>query len=218
MVSRITNRQIILFNIALVAIINMVKGIMDGWHYTRYAVYVGLFVVVFIFYMSIKNSLKFDPYIFFMCGILCILAGNWGNLSGVVFFVFSFFAVEHKEQTIFLFAGLIIITIILKFVFLMRDGTILDVIMYCIGFEFSLMIYFNMMHPRGPVILDEDETNKKILICLIRGYRTKQIADELNISRNAVIKRIAGMREKYNAGNNEQMIYEIMKNVKIGLN
>ncbi len=219
MFKRVTNRHIILFNTALVAIINTIKSIIDKWHYTRFVIYVCPFIIVFFIYLLLKNSLKCDPYIFFACGILCILAGNWGNLSGVIFLIFSFYSLEHNEQTIFIVAGLLILTIILKFVFLMRDGTILDVIMYCIGFEFSLLIYFNMIHPRQePVIIYEDEINKKILIYLIQGFRTKEIAKKLNISGNAVIKRIAGMREKYNTGNNEQLIYKIMKNVKIGLN
>ncbi len=216
MFDRITNRHIILFNITLVAIINAIKGIVYNWHYIRFLIYVCPFIIVFVIYLLSKN-LKCDPITFFIGGILCILAGNWGNLSAMTFFIFAFYCMDYDVKIILILFGLIILTVILKFRFLLRDGDMLDAIQYCIGLEFCFAIYFNMIHPKDPIIINEDEINRKILIFLIKGYRTKEIADKIHISVNAVIKRIAGMREKYNAGNNEQLIYNIVKNVKIGL-
>jgi hypothetical protein len=197
-------------------ILNIIKGFINQWYYDRFIIYVIPFIIVLFFYFFVKTSLQYDPYIFFICSILCILAGNWGNLSGTVFLIFSLYAIKYKGMILLLFA-ILILTIILKFVFLMRDGSILDVIQYCIGFEFVLLIYFNMMHPKRNFVLQEDKINIQILDYLIQGYKIKEIAVRLNLTYNAVAKRLEKMRIKYSCSNNTQMICSFMKTGQLRL-
>lgn len=201
-------------------ILNIIKGMIDKWYWDRFIIYTVPFLIVIIIYFIRKNTLKLDPYIFFACALLCILAGNWGNLSATSFLIFAFYAISKIKKMIFIFLGFLILTIILKFVFLIRDGTIIDTVVYLIGFEFILFIYFNMIHPKKEniiILLNEDEINKTIIRLLTKGYRNKEIANIVNLSTNAITKRIENMRIKYRCKTNEEMIFRFTKNKKITL-
>lgn len=213
MFNGIKNKHIILFNVFLVMILNLLKAIINKWPYEKLIIYTIPFLIVFAVYMFIKNTYKMDAYIFCICAILCIFVGNWGNLSGLTFLIFSFYSIKYKNNILVVFA-IIIIAIVLKFVLFMRDGTILETIGYCIGFEFGIAIYFNMMHPKQKYKfhIDENIENTQILNFLTQGLRYKEIGDMINLSEDAVGKRTKKMRKKYKCGNNVQLIFKIMEN------
>lgn len=196
-------------------ILNFIKGIIKNWPLERYIYFVIPFLITIIIYFFIKKTYKIDPYIFFACVLLCVLIGNWSDLSGTSFLIFTLFAMANDKIMIYIFFTFLIITISLKFIFLSENNSILDVIMYLIGFEFILAIYFNMIHPKTKIDINEDEINKKILKLLIQGNVIKQIAYKINLSGNAVAKRLENMRSKYNCKNNVQLISHFYKEGKI---
>jgi len=61
----------------------------------------------------------------------------------------------------------------------------------------------------SPDILDEKQ--RSFISGIINGKTYKEIADEMASSEAAVDKRFARLRQKYNAGNNVQLILKILK-------
>ena len=208
----IKNRHNIILHIFLIMLLNMFKAITEKWNYERFIIYVIPFFITLVIYLCIKKSYKIDPVAFVLCAGLCIIFGDWGNLSGATFLIFSLYCIQYKDKILLLIFAAILISIVIKFVFFMKDATILDTVMYLIGFEFIITTYYITMHPRKKFYLDEGITNTRIIGFLIQGLKSKEIADMINISDNAVTLRIKKMRVKYKCGNNEQLIYRIMKN------
>lgn len=207
----IKNRHIIIFHIVLIMALNVLKGITEKWNYDWF-IYVIPFFIMLIIYLCIKKSYRIDPVSFILCAVLCIIFGDWGNLSGSTFLIFSLYCTKYKTKILLILFAIIIMAIVTKFVFFMKEATILDTVMYCIGFEFIISIYYNTIHPKQKFTIEEDMTNARILGYMIQGLKNKEIADTIGLTYNAVAKRIESMRAKYRCGNNEQLIFKLMEN------
>lgn len=191
-------------------ILNMIKAIVNRWHYMDWLIYVVSFFIVVVIYMFI-DSFKLDAWIIFVCAVMCIVFGDWGNLSGASFLIFSIYMMRFKEKLYILF-GIIIIATVVKFLFFLPENGLINTVMYLIGFEFIVVFYFNNIHPGVKVNIDEDEINIQIIELLMEGNRVKEVAERLSLTDNAICKRIEKMRAKYECGNNIQLVCKFMKN------
>lgn len=188
----------------------MITGILKHYTLDWFGIFVLPFIIV-LFICIFQKSFKLDAILFFAITQLCILAGEWGNLSAALFLCFSIYCIEYKEA-IYMIIAFTLLTIVLKFVFLRQNSTIIEMALYCIGMAYALIIYYVLIHPKQKFHLEEDMINTRILGYLIQGLKNKEIAAILNLSYNAVAKRIDNMRDKYRCGNNEQMIFQLIKN------
>jgi len=204
--------------IILIAVFNLITCITKQFSIDKYIFYVIPFFIMAGIYILFKNY-KIDALLFITASPLSIFIGTWGNLTGAIFLCFAFYCLEDKKIIIIsLFFTLL--CIFLKMLF-DSNGTIPRTFNYIIGYGYILIMYFILIHPKkyGKLpTLNEDEINIKIIEMLISGSRIKEIADKVYLSQNAVTKRIEKMRMKYSCGNNEQMIYFLVKNGKIRLN
>lgn len=216
MVKHVKIRHINILTLFLVLFFNIINSIQKTYDIERYIFYILPFAITLPICIFFK-SYKIDAYLFLIASIMSILIGNWGNLSGAVFLCFSLYCFENKRLTMIVIC-LTIISVGLKFIFLRKDSLITESILYLIGYSYIFIIYYILIHPKNYFNIDEDSINKKIIQFLIEGNKNKEIANKINLSQNAITKRIEKMRSKYNCGNNEQLIFYFIKNEKIRLN
>jgi DNA-binding CsgD family transcriptional regulator len=101
--------------------------------------------------------------------------------------------------------------------FLKQNSTVAEGIMYCVGIGYALTIYYLLMHPKTVFYLNENNIDKKVIQLLLQGNKNKEIAYKIGITQNAVTKRLENMRKRNNCGNNEQLIFNLIKEREIVL-
>jgi DNA-binding NarL/FixJ family response regulator len=76
-------------------------------------------------------------------------------------------------------------------------------------YVFGLMIFFKLIYPltmKQVKYIYESETNHKILINMSIGMSISEISGVINLTTNAIHKRLQQMREKYNCSTTEQLV------------
>jgi len=216
-VERLKIHHINIIVLSLLLLFNFFNGFLQEMGILYYVYYVLPFFIVLVAYFLCRKY-YIDSYLLLLASVFSILAGEWGNLSGAVFLCFFFYSIRDNTA--------IIITLICTLVAIVAkmcmdvNGTITRTISYIIGYTYILTMYFLLIHPKKNNVnrLNEDEINLTIIDLLISGYRTKEIADKVFLSQNAVTKRITKMREKYSCKNNEQLVLCFIRKGNLGLN
>lgn len=168
---------------------------------------------IFLRYRFITNSV-----LYFFCSILCISFAPWDSPHGAIFLMFAIYTWNNKV-VLWIYFIITMIFIAIKTIFMPEPTT--RILNYVIAYAWLMALYFKKIHPKKQTNLtrlNEDNVNIMIIDLLMSGDRLKQIADKINLSQNAVTKRIEKMRDKYNAGNNIQLIVSLIKKGKIRLN
>lgn len=204
--------------LSLISILNIYTGIIQKMNIFYYLTYVLPFIISLFIYGFFRNFL-IDALLFITAVPLSIFVGTWGNLTGIIFLCFAFYCLEDNK--IMIICGFCTLITIISKMLIDENGTIIRTILYIAGYTYFFIIYYILIHPKKYnklSTLNEDYVNVQILGMLITGHRSKEIADKINLSENAVIKRIKNMRIKYGCSNNEEMIYSLVKKGKIRLN
>lgn len=176
-----------------------------------YLIYGLPFLILIIIYSIFKkHRFKMEAIILWICSIFSIIFGTWGNVIGSWFICIGAYT-WNNHKAIWIISVLTVISIAIKMTFF--DGTIPRVINYIVVYGWIIYKYYKKIHPKQKVFHREiDEINEQIIKLLISGKNPKMIGSILHISPNAVSKRIGRMRELFNCGNNEQMIYYLTDN------
>ena len=197
-------KQLRYINIAamtLVAGFNLVDGIHHHTEVVRLLLFTVPFVAVAVALFFIKTY-KINAVVYAISGLLVAATGGTGNFSGAIFLIFSFYIFNTAVTNwilLFLCAGVLTVK------YLFAGYTIPDMLNQIVAYAFTFGIYFVLMHPRGKVAgLDEDE--EEIIQCMSEGMRVKEIADQMNLTANAIYKRQRKLREKYKCGSNAELI------------
>lgn len=204
-------RTVNLFFLIIISIFNLVDCIIKKSNYLDYIIYILPFIIIITLYLFIK-SMKMDAYLFLVASIFSIIFGDWGNLTGAIFLCFSIFCFKNNKAIIIILACTII-TIVIKFI--ANNSTLSQSINYILGYTYIILIYYILIHPKkgkeSYSISYLDEIDFKIIKLLISGLKTKDIADRVFLTTNAIIKRLEKLRKKIGAYNNEQLVYKLIE-------
>jgi hypothetical protein len=218
MVDRLKVHHINIFFLSLLIILNIYTGIIERMGLIYYTGYVFPFVAGIILY-SFFRTFMIDALLFIIASALTIFVGTWGNLTGAIFLCFAFYCC--KDETIIIITIFCTLIAIISKMLIDENVTIIRTVLYILGYAYIILHYYILIHPKKKINLtrlNEDDINIMIIDFLMSGDRLKEIADKINLSQNAVTKRIEKMRDKYNAGNNIQLIISLIRKGKIGLN
>ena len=168
------------------------------------------FIIALIVYAIFKRH-KFvtNSILYFFCSILCILFAPWDSPTGVFLLCLAIYTWNNKVimWQFFIFT---ILTIGIKTIFTPEPTT--RIINYILVYAWFIALYFIKFHPGVTMAHNSlEDTNQKIMKLLVSGYHTKEIADKICISQNAVSKRIGQIRVKFDCKSNEQMIYYMIE-------
>ena len=206
---RVEHVNITIFTIVgIINLINAISGHSPLWRYFAYVFPFLIFALVQIFLNS-KINMKVNAIIFLACSILSVAFGDRGNLTGATFLFFSIYSWGNDRYT---YVTLILSLFVMVSTFVYKGYTIPQSVNYIAGYSYFIAIYFIMIHPKKPKMHNGfDEITNEIIEYLMAGYDNKSISDRINLSVDAINKRIQRAREKLEVNNNEQMVYKIIK-------
>ena len=173
------------------------------------ALYVIPLLLIPILCIIFRNKYKFNAFLYAAMSIICLMTtSEAGNLTGIVFLLYSLYIFQSFKTNIIIL-GITVLTIASKMFF---GFTSMQVIILFIGYIYCLLIYYILIHPKKPNIYTGlDEITREIIEYKMAGWSTKQVADKVCLSTDAVQKRISRACDKYDAGNLAQLVYKLMK-------
>ena len=193
----------------LIFFINLFDQIIKNQSLINRAHYTVPFLFFPIFFWIFRKKYKFNAYFYLGMSILAMLTtSETANLTGFIFLLFSLYIFQSiRTNTIILISTVIAICskIFLGF-------SAMQIFALIIGYAYCLIIYYILIHPKKPNIYTGlDEITREIIEYKMAGWSTKQVADKVCLSTDAVQKRISRACDKYDAGNLAQLVYKLMK-------
>ena len=199
---------IIIFVVNLFDQIIKSQSIIDRCPYTLPFIVLGILCYIF------RKKYKFNAYLFASAAILSALVmDDPGTLTGVIFLMFSLYIFQSLKTNI-----IILIAVFLSVVSKIFTGfSGMEIVNILFGYVYCLVIYYILIHPKKPNIYNGlDEITREIIEYKMAGWSTKQVADKVFLSTDAVQKRISRACTKYDSGNLAQLVYKLMKKGYIG--
>jgi len=204
--------------IAVVALGNIITGILKHKDVVYYLSFVGILFLLSIFLLTgiIKSKPKqFSIFLLFIA-ISSTLIGTPSVMNGAFFLCFSLYIAPNKTWIYWVYGGSIIVSLMTKYT--ISHMSISEMIVHFAGSLFVVLIYFHYIHPKPPVIEKIPgftDDHMEILTGMITGKKPKEIADEMCLSDSTIRNKQAEMREKLNVSTNEQLIYHLWGILKL---
>ena len=190
--------------LAVIIVGNLINGLIKGETLFYYIMYAGIFIPIIIFLLVFPKSPKNRAIsiILLILSNIGVWFGGDSNLISVTLFCFAIYIYRDSKRMIYIYSGLLIISIILKFTLLELNIPQFFVIMA--GSAFIIVLYQHYIHPKSDnkitVICPElDSETVKILQNLYEGCSVKEAAVMLYLSEAAVSKRIGRAKKAMNA-------------------
>ena len=210
----ITFINIIAFGTIL--IINIFDQIQRQQSFMGRIIYTLPFLVLMILCFIFRNKYKFNAFLYAGMSVLALLTtSESGNLTGIIFLLFSLFVFQSLRTNIII----LIITSIAILSKIFMGYTAMEIIGTFLGYAYCILIYYILIHPKQPKITNSmDDVDRQILELKISGHSTKEIADKIYLSSDAINKRMKRACEKYECGNTEQLVFTLIEKGYISLN
>ncbi len=203
----ITTLNIIAFTIVLV--VNVFDQISRSQSLIGRAIYTLPFLILIGLSCIFRKKYKFIAYLYFGMSLLALMTtSEAGNLTGLIFLIFSLYIFQSLKTNMILVV-LTSIGIASKIFF---GFTSMQIIVLFVGYIYCLLIYYILIHPKKPAVVPAHDLNhesRKIIEYLVAGYNNKEIAYRVALTENAVTKRLKAMRDHFEARTNSQLAYEL---------
>jgi DNA-binding NarL/FixJ family response regulator len=205
---------LLVFSINLIDQLSKGQSLIERWDKTI------PFLIMAAFCFMATRKYKLNAYLYAFISIISLISTREeGNLTGVVFIIFTLYIVKSKWLSI-LISALTIVIIGTK-VFYGFSGN--QMIVLILGYVYSIGIYYILIHPksdnRNKVICPNlDSQTVEILQKLYSGINIKQISYDIFLSEDAVSKRIQRARVAMGAKSREHLLAICREKGFIGLN
>lgn len=169
--------------------------------------YVGSIITIFMYK---KKIYKWNAFAYYLTGIIIILFDPRPNLTGAMFIGFAIIIYSTQKTNILI---LIITLLLLTLKAVIYDFDIPSIVGLFAGYSFSLIIFHILFNPQKITckIPKTDETTEEIIQYLITGLSPKEISEKINITPDAVRKRIQRVCKLNECRNTEQLVYKLME-------
>lgn len=195
----------------LIGVINLIRGILDF----RSFVYFLEFVVPFFVALGInilswkKGFFKWHAVLYGIIGIWVILSNEPSNFSAVVFILFSFHIFNNKVSNVVLFCGVVIAVFIRNVLVDSEPGFL---VAHYLVFGYVFVIYFLLFQKNTISFSKEiDDITRQLITLKTKGYTTKEIADRMCLSTDAISKRLKRLCVKFGCKNNDVLLYTLLR-------
>lgn len=198
---------------------NMISTIVNEKPLIEFILYIAVFLLA-IFSISISQYYNKETpvhgVIFTVFAVMCEVIGPFG--LAILLFCFSLYLFGKNKKII-----VVLIIVITSSIFVRaytHNYSVIRVFNFAGLHAVCFVLYYRFFHPK-PVKLESihglTPEQAEILQYLVQGFVPKEIGDKLDvqISANAVYKRVAYMREKHGYRTTEQMIYDLAKNGRL---
>jgi len=167
-------------------------------------------ITLLTLFMYKKKVYKWNAFIYFITGITIILFDPRPNLTGAMFIGFSITIYNTQKTNIVI---LIITILLLTLKGIIYNFDIDSVIALFTGYSFSLIIFLILFNPQKITceIPKTDPITESIISDLISGMTPKEISEKINITPDAVRKRIQRVCKLNECKNTEQLVYKLME-------
>jgi hypothetical protein len=191
----------------VIAVFNLLDCIQQKTGAADYLLFVAPFLLCSVALYFVKGY-KVNAALYAIAGIVIILTGSKGNLSGATLVIFSIYIFNTFTSNMILL-GLCMAAIAFRYIFM--DWTASDALAIFVGHAFIFSIYFLLIHPKQPqksVISRVDDVTIGIVQYLHDGMRIKDIAEKVYLSTDAVYHRLRRARQRYGCDSNIKLCAE----------
>jgi DNA-binding CsgD family transcriptional regulator len=206
---RVKVGQIISLSAFFALIGNTITAIVGSFDLLTIAAHVVPPFAVVVFGLSMRHPKKSTvANAFMVISWVWAALGGVGNLGPAVAIIFALYIHISDKRMIATLSGVLIVTVAK---FALHGYTVAQFFTYNSGYMFAIGFYWYYIHPRGSGLFTPheghpiDELTLTILHLMAEGYQTKEVADRVFLSREAVSKRLSRVRKELGARNNEQL-------------
>lgn len=178
-------------------------GGMPWWKYISVSFpLIAVSMAIFIFKKKITR--KIISFIFFGCSLLCIIFGEYDNLSGV-YFLFLAYSTYVTPKYIAISASLSFLTILTTAI--IKEWPMPTSIIFIMGYCGMLAIAWAIFYPKSPKITSKelDDETLDILLKLYKGRNREETADDLSINPSTVTDKMKKARSIMEARSNIEL-------------
>lgn len=205
--------------IIFVTLGNLVNGLYRSKDLFYFLAYVGVFIIpiIFMVFTKITTDKMISKFLLIM-SCFAVWLNDYADLTSVIFFCFSIFIVKQDKKSLYIYAGITVFFVMLKFTF--HGVNMSQIIAFISGSSFIFILYFHYIHPKKEenfkikkdyYKLDLPRDVIDIIELRVLGYDWHEINDklELNITDERVRRRVAESVKRLGFSNKEEFIFNL---------